>query len=64
MSTLTPLLTVPEVADALRVPVSTIRYWRTLGQGPKLIKVGRRLACRKDDLEAFIERLAKQEATA
>lgn len=59
----TQLFTVPEVADFLRVPVSTIRYWRTLGQGPKLIKVGRRLACRKDDLDAFVERLAK-EATA
>lgn len=60
----TQLFTVDEVADFLRVPVSTIRYWRTLGQGPTFIKVGRRLACRKDDLDAFIEKLAREAATA
>src|SRR5665811_1135665 len=28
------LLTIAEVADVVRVPVATLRYWRHLGTGP------------------------------
>ena len=28
------LLTIQEVADVVRVPVATLRYWRHLGSGP------------------------------
>ena len=36
---------VPEVAEILRVPVSTIRYWRLNNKGPRFVNVGRRLVC-------------------
>lgn len=52
------LLTVAEVAEELRLPVSTVRYWRVQGRGPHFFKVGRRIVCRRLDLEAFIESLA------
>ena len=29
------LLTIQEVADVVRVPVVTLRYWRHLGTGPR-----------------------------
>ena len=29
------LLTIAEVADIVRVPVATLRYWRHLGTGPR-----------------------------
>jgi hypothetical protein len=37
------LLTMAEVAEALRVPVSTLRYWRSRGEGPKSFALGRRV---------------------
>ena len=30
------LLTIAEVADVLRVPLATLRYWRHLGTGPEV----------------------------
>ena len=36
-------LTVPEVADLLRVPRSTVYYWRTIDYGPAAVKVGKRV---------------------
>ena len=35
------LLTITEVAEILRVPVGTLRYWRHLGTGPESFKLGR-----------------------
>jgi excisionase family DNA binding protein len=35
------LLTMKEVADVVRVPVDTLRYWRHLGSGPGSFRVGR-----------------------
>ena len=56
---------VPEVAEILRVPVSTIRYWRLNNKGPRFVNVGRRLVCRQEDLDAFIEGLKdEREASA
>lgn len=47
-------LTTMEVAEALRTPIETVRYWRHIGKGPKSFKVGRRVLYAADDLEAFI----------
>ena len=30
-----------EVADVVRVPVATLRYWRHLGTGPRTFRIGR-----------------------
>ena len=35
------LLTIAEVADVVRVPVATLRYWRHLGTGPHSFRIGR-----------------------
>ena len=35
------LLTLQEVADVVRVPVATLRYWRHLGTGPRSFRIGR-----------------------
>ncbi|MBK8468990.1 MAG: helix-turn-helix domain-containing protein [Candidatus Phosphoribacter sp.] len=35
------LLTIGEVADIVRVPVATLRYWRHLGTGPHSFRIGR-----------------------
>ncbi|GAA3703431.1 hypothetical protein GCM10022399_20040 [Terrabacter ginsenosidimutans] len=49
------LMTVDEVAEALRVPVATVRYWRAQGSGPKFVRIGKRIVCRRSDLERFVE---------
>ncbi len=35
------LMTMQEVADVVRVPVATLRYWRHLGTGPRSFRIGR-----------------------
>jgi predicted DNA-binding transcriptional regulator AlpA len=35
------LLTMPEVAALVRVPIATLRYWRHLGSGPRGFRIGR-----------------------
>ena len=35
------LLTMQEVADVVRLPVATLRYWRHLGTGPRSFRIGR-----------------------
>jgi Helix-turn-helix domain len=47
------LLTLPEVAARLRVPMNTLRWWRQ--RGPGFFKVGRRLVTTTGDLQAWIE---------
>lgn len=47
-------LTTAEVAEILRTPVETVRYWRHVKQGPKSFKVGRRVLYAVEDVEAFI----------
>jgi hypothetical protein len=49
------LLTLPEVAARLRVPVNTVRWWRQQGTGPAFFKVGRRLVTTVGDLQRWIE---------
>jgi excisionase family DNA binding protein len=33
-------LTTEEVADRLRVPAATLRFWRMKGIGPRSVKIG------------------------
>lgn len=50
------LLTGAEVAERLRRPLSTVRYWRYVGHGPKGANIGGRVLYRESDVEAWIER--------
>ncbi len=49
-------MTTEEVADLLRVPAETARYWRAVSKGPRSFKVpgGRRVLYAREDVEAFI----------
>jgi predicted DNA-binding transcriptional regulator AlpA len=49
------LLNSAEVAQMIRVPQATLRYWRHVGIGPRSFKMGpRRVLYRADDVEAWV----------
>lgn len=60
------LLTLDEVAEILRTPVNTVRWWRQLGAGPDFFKIGRRLYTTVGELRRFIrdQRLASRPVVA
>jgi excisionase family DNA binding protein len=49
------LLSVDDLAAMLLVPVATVYRWNYLGTGPRLVKVGRHVRYRIDDVEKWIE---------
>lgn len=49
------LLTIEEVAELLRMPVATIRYWRVLGTGPGGFIIGRRLRYVRQDVLDWLD---------
>ncbi|MFD5111476.1 helix-turn-helix transcriptional regulator [Streptomyces sp. NPDC058391] len=55
-------LTTADVAARYRTAVSTIRYWRHIGYGPKGIKVGRRVLYTEAELGRFEQGLAAAES--
>ena len=48
------LLLTTEVAARLRLPESTIRYWRHAGYGPPSAKIGRRVLYDEAALDEWI----------
>jgi excisionase family DNA binding protein len=57
------LLTTDELADYLGVPKGTLYAWRTRGEGPAAIRVGRHLRWRASHVEEWLaEREAKSSA--
>ncbi|MEO6996480.1 MAG: helix-turn-helix domain-containing protein [Terracoccus sp.] len=49
------LLTSAEVAQLIRVPPATLRYWRHIGIGPRSFKMGpRRVLYRAEDVAAWV----------
>ena len=45
-----------QVAEYLRTPATTIRWWRYIGQGPKSFKLGaRKVAYLRSDVEAWLQ---------
>jgi predicted DNA-binding transcriptional regulator AlpA len=44
-----------EVSAKLHIPEGTLRYYRSVGIGPRSFKLGRRIAYRRADVEAWIE---------
>jgi excisionase family DNA binding protein len=53
------LLTLPEVADRLRVSEDTLRHWRYVGTGPISIKIGRHVRYRPEDVSAWVDAQAE-----
>lgn len=57
------ILTTAEVAEVLRVPVGTLRYWRHQGTGPKSFRLGaKRVAYMRADVEAWLKQQYEAEA--
>ena len=52
-------LTTEEVAELLRAPVETVRWWRHVGKGPKSFKLGRRVLYALEDVDAFVAEARK-----
>lgn len=48
------LLRMREVAEEIGYPVETLRHWRKAGRGPRFVLIGRHLACRREDLDAWL----------
>jgi len=50
------LLTIAEVADIVRVPVATLRYWRHLGSGPQSFRIGRTVRYWRSEVLHWLEK--------
>lgn len=49
------ILTLPEVAERIRMPLATIRYLRaTAGNAPVTFKLGGRVVAFEDDVEKWL----------
>ena len=48
------LLTTQELADYLGVPRSTLWQWRSRGDGPIAVRIGRHLRYRESDVGSWI----------
>ena len=48
------LLMTDEVALINRASVSTVRYWRHLGTGPRSFRLGRRVVYRRHEVEQWL----------
>lgn len=46
-------LTTAELADLFRTSPESVRYWRTMGTGPKSIKVGKRILYDREEVERW-----------
>jgi len=49
------MLTMREVADLLRVPEATLRYWRHLGKGPRGFRLGRSVRYWRTEVAVWLE---------
>lgn len=47
-------MTTDEVAELLRTPVETLRFWRQTGKGPASFKLGRRVLYSRSVVERFV----------
>ena len=64
MNTSNDLLTTAEVALITRAPVSTVRYWRHLGTGPRSFRLGRRVVYRRHEVEQWLSEREMSDASA
>jgi len=54
-------MTNQELAQRLRRPLATVRYWRATGTGPRGARIGGRVLYRSGDVNAWIEEQYAQE---
>jgi len=48
------LLTLADVAERLQISIGTLYDWRTIGRGPRGIKVGAQVRVRESELERWL----------
>jgi hypothetical protein len=48
------LLSLAEVAEILKSPENTLRWWRQIGSGPEFFKIGRHLVTTVGDVRRYI----------
>jgi excisionase family DNA binding protein len=48
------LFTLAELANLLRVPPATLRYWRHRGTGPDSFRIGRHVRYYRTDVESWL----------
>lgn len=59
------IITLEEVAEVTRTPLSTLRYWRASGQeGPPTFRLGRRVVAFEGEVEAWIKAQAAKDPAA
>ena len=49
------LATINDVATYLQIPPKTLHRWRSMGEGPPALKIGKHLRYRWGDVEAWLE---------
>ncbi len=49
------LLTMQEVANVVRVPLATLRYWRHLGTGPRGFRIGRSVRYWRTEVHTWLQ---------
>lgn len=49
------LMTVPELAEMLGIPVNTLYGWRCRGEGPPGYRIGRYVRYRRSAVETWLE---------
>ena len=55
-----PLYRAAEAAALLKSNARTLERWRSTGTGPSFVKVGRRVAYRRSDLERWLAQQTRQ----
>ena len=50
-------MTTAELAELVRAPDSTVRYWRYCGKGPKSFRLGKRVLYDVDEVRAWLKKL-------
>lgn len=49
------LLSPVQLAEYLALPVKTLYRWRSIGEGPRGLKIGKHVRYRPSDVEAWLE---------
>jgi predicted DNA-binding transcriptional regulator AlpA len=52
---MTEIISQPDLSEKLDRSLSTLRYWRHIGYGPKSFKLGNRVVYKLEDVEQWIE---------
>jgi DNA-binding transcriptional MerR regulator len=51
---MTEIIGTEQLAEKLNASVHSVRYWRTIGFGPRSTRIGRHVVYRRADVDAWI----------